>query len=188
MHVEIECFKRFTMLLVRYTPHHNSDIQGVKIVNAIEQATNLKMISKIEAIVYIFKSKFPDIIVDLKPWLKNSNTEKYQDKNSIDIGLHFPKINFPCQCLSILMQVRFDDDFSKGSCKYIGVELSGFEYSCILWRFSTIGKWQFEGNFPPTIRTQQKLKRICYQIIKLFESKEENIDLCESNEEKKRIE
>ena len=82
-------------------------------MNAIEQATNLKMISKIEAIVYIFKSKFPGIVVDFKPWLKNSNTENYEDKNSIDIGFHFP-------------------------------------------------------------------------IIKLFESKEENIDLCESNEEKKR--
>ena len=155
-------------------------------MNAIEQATNLKMISKIEAIVYIFKSQFPDIVVDLKPWLKNTNTEKYKDKNSIDIGFHFPNLNFPCQCCSILMQVRFDKDFKKGSLKPIGVELSGFENSYLLWRFSTIGNWQFEGNFPPTIRTQQKLKRICYQIIKLFESKEENIDLCESNEEKKR--
>lgn len=36
-------------------------------MNAIEQATNLMMISKIEAIVYLFKSKFPDINADLKP-------------------------------------------------------------------------------------------------------------------------
>ena len=105
-------------------------------MNAIEQATNLKMISKIEAIVYIFKSKFPNIVVDLKPWLKNTNTEKYEDKNSIDIGFHFPNLNFPCQCHSILMQVRFDEDFSKGSLKSIGVELSGFEHSCLLWQFS----------------------------------------------------
>ncbi len=66
-------------------------------MNAIEQATNLKMISKIEAMVYLFKSKFPEAKVDLKPWLQNANTEKHQDKNSIDIGFHFPNLDFSCQ-------------------------------------------------------------------------------------------
>ena len=145
-------------------------------MNAIEQATNLTMISKIEAIVYLFKSKFPEISVYLKPWLKNVETEKYGDKNSIDIGFHFASLNFPCQCRSILMQVKLHEDFSTGSLKAIGVELSGFEPSCPLWRFSTIGNWQFEGEFPPTIRTQEKFKQICYEIIQLFQDKNSSVE------------
>ncbi|VEP15392.1 conserved hypothetical protein [Hyella patelloides LEGE 07179] len=141
-------------------------------MNAIEQATNLMMISKIEAIVYLFKSKFPNIIVDLKPWLKNVETEKYGDKNSIDIGFHFSNLNFPCQCRSLLMQVRLSEDCQQRKLKAIGVELSGYEPSYPLWQFSTIGSWQFEGNFPPTIRTQEKLKQICHQIMLLFSNRD----------------
>ena len=141
-------------------------------MNAFEQAKNLMMISKIEAMVHLFKSEFPDSFADLQPWLKNTETEKFDDSNSIDIGFHFPKLNFACQCRSILMQVRLERDSKERRLKAIGIELSGYETSHQLWGFSTIGNWQFWGNFPPTIRTQEQLKQVCYQIIQLFESKE----------------
>ncbi|MGF1541703.1 MAG: hypothetical protein ACFCU5_14845 [Pleurocapsa sp.] len=137
-------------------------------MNAFEQAKSLIMISKIEAIVYLFKSEFPDSLADLKPWIKNAETEKFEDTNSIDIGFHFPQLNFPCQCRSILMQVRLDREEKNKEFKLIGIELSGYETSHQLWTFSTIGNWQFLGAFPPTIRTQEKLKKVCSQIIKLF--------------------
>ncbi|MEM9274711.1 MAG: hypothetical protein AAGA80_17375 [Cyanobacteria bacterium P01_F01_bin.143] len=152
-------------------------------MNAIEQATNLKMISKIEAIVYLFKSKFPEAKADLKPWMQNANTKKYQDENSIDIGFHFPNLDFSCQCRSILMQVKFNQDFRQNKLKAIGIELSGFEHASPLWRLSTIADWQFEGGFPPTVRSQEKLKQICYRIINLFDDSEEIMGLSESKEE-----
>lgn len=137
-------------------------------MNAFEQAKSLIMISKIEAISYLFKSEFPDILADLKPWSKNTETKKFEDTNSIDIGFHFSQLNFPCQCRSILVQVRLDRQEKNKEFKLIGIELSGYETSHQLWKFSTIGNWQFSGDFPPTIRTQEKLKQVCYQIIKLF--------------------
>ncbi|MEN9521246.1 MAG: hypothetical protein RLZZ381_3834 [Cyanobacteriota bacterium] len=137
-------------------------------VNAIDQAKSLEMISKIEAIVHLFRSQFPNSLADLKPWSQNAETAKFENANSIDIGFHFSKLDFPCQCRSILMQVRLERDFESEQLKAIGVELSGYETSDQLWEFSTIGNWQFWGDFPPTIRTQEKLKQVCYQIIKLF--------------------
>jgi hypothetical protein len=138
------------------------------VVNAIDQAKSLEMISKIEAIVHLFRSQFPNSLADLKPWSQNAETAKFENANSIDIGFHFSKLDFPCQCRSILMQVRLERDFESEQLKAIGVELSGYETSDQLWEFSTIGNWQFWGDFPPTIRTQEKLKQVCYQIIKLF--------------------
>ena len=118
-------------------------------MNAFEQAKNLMMISKIEAMVYLFTSEFPDSLADLQPWLKNTETEKFVDAHSIDIGFHFSKLNFACQCRSILMQVRLKQDSPERRLKAIGIELSGYETSHQLWRFSTIGNWQFCGNSPP---------------------------------------
>jgi len=138
------------------------------VVNAIDQAKSLMMISKIEAIVHLFSSQFPNSLADLKPWSQNAETAKFENSNSIDIGFHFSKLDFPCQCRSVLMQVRLDQDFESEQLKAIGIELSGYETSDQLWQFSTIGNWQFWGDFPPTIRTQEKLKEVCYQIIKLF--------------------
>jgi hypothetical protein len=141
-------------------------------VNAFEQVKNLVMLIKVEAIAHLFKAQFPESLVDLKPWIKNAETEKFADTNSIDIGFHFPKLNFACQCRSVLMQVRLNRNSREEEWKAIGIELSGYESYQQRWRFSTIGNWQFLGDFPPTIRTQEKLKQICYQIIKLFEGKE----------------
>lgn len=106
--------------------------------------------------------------------MQNAATEKYRDRNSIDIGFHFPDLNFPCQCRSILMQVRFHEGFPPEKLKAVGIEMSGYEPSYPLWQFSTIGSWQFEGDFPPTIRTQKKLKQVCYRILQLFGEKEQN--------------
>jgi len=139
-------------------------------VNAFEQVKNLLMLSKVEAIVHLFKSEFPESLADLKPWIKNAETEKFADPNSIDIGFHFPKLIFSCQCRSILMQVRLDRDSSDEKFKVIGIELSGYKVYDQRWRFSTIGNWQFLGNFKPTPETQAVLKQICCQILKLFEN------------------
>lgn len=143
-------------------------------MNAFEQAKSLMMISKLEAMVYLFKSEFPDLIVDLKPWLKNNHTKRFNDVNSIDIGFHFKQLDYACQCRSMLMQVRLDRHPNQEDLKAIGIELSGYETMHQVWRFSTIGNWQFFGNFCPLNGTQKKLKLICAQIIKLFETKEEN--------------
>ena len=138
-------------------------------MNAIEKATNLSIISRIEAISYLLKSKFPGVIIDLKPWAKNVETDIYGDHNSLDIGLHFSQLNLPCQCRSILMQVKLHEDTVTKNLKVIGVTLAGYESTYALWQFTTIGGWQFTGEFPPTLRAQERFKQVCRQVFELFE-------------------
>ncbi|MEO1375227.1 MAG: hypothetical protein AAFW70_13090 [Cyanobacteria bacterium J06635_10] len=135
-------------------------------MNAFEQIRNLTMISKIEAIVYLFTSEFPECFADLKPWAKNDETKQFNDPNSIDIGFHFGNPNFCCQCCSILMQVRID---SKDKVyKAVEIELLGYEAYQEQWQFSTIESWEFSGVCKPKSEAQELLKQVCYQILQLF--------------------
>ncbi|NEO29242.1 MAG: hypothetical protein F6K36_02040 [Symploca sp. SIO3C6] len=110
-------------------------------MNAFEQVKSLAMITKIEAIVYSFRSKFPECLADLEPWVKNYETKLFSDPNSIDIGFHFPHANFSCRCRSILMQVRIQRNSEQQDYKALGIQLSGYEAYQEQWQFSTIGYW-----------------------------------------------
>ena len=137
-------------------------------MNAFEQVKSLAMITKVEAIVYSFKSQFPKSLADLKPWVNNDATKQFNDPNSIDLGFHFANFNFACQCRSILMQVRIHQDTEQKAYKAIGIVLSGYEAFQEQWRFSTIEYWEFSGKSQPTTEAQELLKQVCYQILQLF--------------------
>ncbi len=139
-------------------------------MNAFEQVKSLAMISKVEAIVYSFRSQFPECIADLKPWVRNDETKYFSDPNSIDIGFHFPNANFSCRCRSILMQVKIRLNSEQQDYKAVGIELSGYEAYREQWQFSTIGYWQFSGASKPTSQAQELLKQVCCQILQLFDN------------------
>ena len=139
-------------------------------MNAFDQFKNLMMITKIEAIVYSFRSKFPESFADLKPWVKNDEIKQFSDPNSIDISFHFPNPNFSCQCRSILMQIRIDQGSEKETYKALGIELSGYEAYQEQWQFSTIEYWEFSGASKPKLEAQKLLKQVCCQILLLFEN------------------
>jgi hypothetical protein len=137
-------------------------------VNALEQVKSLAMISKIEAIVYLFRAEFPQCLADLKPWIKDDETEKFSDPDSIDIGFHFPDLHFSCRCRSILMQVRIHQNPEQQDYRAIGIELSGYEAYQKQWQLSTIEYWKFSGISQPTAVAQEQLKQVCRQILQLF--------------------
>ncbi len=139
-------------------------------MNAFEQVKSLAMISKIEAIVYSFRSEFPECLADLKPWVKNDKTKQFRDPNSIDIGFHFPDANFSSRCRSILMQVKIHRDSEQQNYEALGIKLSGYEACQEQWRFSTIGSWEFLGISKPTLQAQELLKQVCCQILQLFDN------------------
>ncbi|MEO1429996.1 MAG: hypothetical protein AAFV71_13215 [Cyanobacteria bacterium J06633_8] len=137
-------------------------------MNAFEQIKSLTMISKIEAIVYLFTSEFPECFADLKPWAKNDETKQFNDPNSIDIGFHFGNPNFCCHCCSILMQVRINRDSKNEVYKAVEIELLGYEAYQEQWQFSTIESWEFSGQSKPKSEAQEILKQVCSQILQLF--------------------
>ena len=137
-------------------------------MNAFEQIQSLTMISKIEAMVHLFRSEFPECFADLKPWAKNDETKQFKDPNSIDIGFHFRNPNFSCQCRSILMQVRINGDLEQEVYKAVEIELLGYEAYQEQWQFSTVESWEFSGVCKPKSEAQELLKQVCLQILQLF--------------------
>ena len=137
-------------------------------MNAAEQATNLELASKIATVVNLFKSEFPDIRSDLKPWRNDPETRELVDPDSIDIGFHFPGRSKSFQSRSILLEIRFYQDPLNGSRSCIGIEAAGFDHRGKQWRLSTVEDWRCEGATAPEPEASDKLKQFCRQILNLF--------------------
>ncbi|MCC3411382.1 MAG: hypothetical protein JGK24_23605 [Microcoleus sp. PH2017_29_MFU_D_A] len=137
-------------------------------MNAAEQARNIELASKIAAVVNLFKSDFPDVKVDLKPWMNDQDTRELVDPESIDIGFHFPGRSRLLQSRSILIQIRFYQDPVEGSRRAIGVEAAGYDHTGQQWRFSTVENWGFVGETEPAAESAEKLKHFCREILGLF--------------------
>ncbi|MCL2923300.1 MAG: hypothetical protein MGF17_01360 [Trichodesmium sp. MAG_R04] len=137
-------------------------------MNATEQAKNFKIASKIAAIVNLFKSQFPDIRVDLKPWMNDPDTLELVDPNSIDIAFHFPGRSWSLESRCLLVQIRFDQEPIEAYCRLIGVEVAGYDHRGEQWKLSTVGGWYFVGNTQPKTESAGKLKDLCRQIFELF--------------------
>lgn len=137
-------------------------------MNAAEQATNLELTSKIATVVNLFKSEFPDISSDLKPWRNDPETRELVDPDSIDIGFHFPGRSKSFQSRSILIEIRFYQDPLNDSRSCIGVEAAGFDHRGKQWRLSTVEDWRCEGATAPEPEASEKLKQFCRQILNLF--------------------
>lgn len=139
-------------------------------MNAAEKVKNFELASKIAAVVNLFKSEFPELRVDLKPWMNDPDTRELVDPDSIDIGFHFPGLSRSFQSRSILIQIRFYEDPLDGSRRAIGVEAAGFDHTGKQWRFSTVENWQFVGDKSPSDVAGEKLKMLSRQILEVFNS------------------
>ncbi|MEO1432380.1 MAG: hypothetical protein AAFS12_08840 [Cyanobacteria bacterium J06632_19] len=137
-------------------------------MNAAKQAKSIELVSKIASLEVIFKTEFNQAIADFKPWLSDSTTQNMADPNSIDISFSFPEQHSGLHCRCILIQVRFSKALLSRNCRMIGIEASGYNHQNEQWHFSTIGDWQFEGNYQPTSFCQEKFRRFCRQVFILF--------------------
>jgi hypothetical protein len=137
-------------------------------VNAAEQAKNVEVASKIASVVNLFKAQFPDVRVDLKPWMNDPDTREWVDPDSIDIGFHFPGRSRLMQSRCILIQIRFYQDPLEGQRRAIGVEAAGYDHSGQQWKVSTIDNWSFQGATQPTSEAADQLKLFCRQVFELF--------------------
>jgi hypothetical protein len=137
-------------------------------VNAAEQANGLELATKIAAVVTLFKTQFPDVKADLKPWSNDPATRDLIDPDSIDIGFHLPGWSRSLQSRSVLVQIRLYEDPIEKIRRAIGIEAAGFTHLGEQWRLSTIENWQFVGATQPTDELKEKLRVFCRQIFELF--------------------
>jgi len=146
-------------------------IRRVVDLNASERARGLDVTTKIASVVNLFKTQFPDVKVDLKPWKNDPDTRELVDPDSIDIGFHFPGWSPRIQCNSILVQIRFYTDPLEKTEKLIGLETAGFSHVGQAWRFSTVENWQLVGEYQPQDEIEAKLKLFSRQVFELFQEK-----------------
>ncbi len=137
-------------------------------MNAAEQAKNLEIATQIATLINLFKTLFPDVRVDLKPWMNDPCTQELVDPDSIDLGFHFPGFSRSFQSRSVLIQIRFHQDPLETHHRAIGIEATGYSHQGQQWRFSTIEQWHFEGITQPNTATEEKLKQFCRQTLELF--------------------
>ncbi len=137
-------------------------------MNAAEQAKNFEVASKIATIVNLFKSQFPDVRVDLKPWMNDPDTLDLVDPDSIDIGFHLPGRSRSLESRCLLVQIRLYQDPIEAYHRAIGVEVAGYDHRGEQWKLSTVGGWRFVGNTQPTTESGAKVKYFCRQIFELF--------------------
>ena len=140
-------------------------------MNASERAKGLYVTTKIASVVNLFKTQFPDVKADLKPWKNDPETRELVDPDSIDIGFHFPGWSPRIQCNSMLVQIRFYKDPLEATEKFIGLETAGFSHVGQAWRFSTVENWQLLGEYQPATQVEEKLKLFSRQVFELFDSR-----------------
>ena len=137
-------------------------------MNAAEQANSIEFASKIAAVVGLFKTEFPDLRADLKPWANDPDTRDLVDPDSIDVGFHFPGVSRLFQCRSLLVQIRLYSDPESGDRRVIGLDLAGFDHRGKRWGLSTIDNWSFTGDLVPDPTCRERLRRCCRQVLTLF--------------------
>jgi hypothetical protein len=137
-------------------------------MNAKEITNSIVMVSKVTAMVNLFRETFPKLRIDLAPWQQDDVTNQYVDPGSIDMGFHFPGRHPSCQCRSILVQVYVSFDPAHQPERVEKVELAGYDHQGQCWWFSTASYWQFMGNFMPDLEQRDSLRALCCQIYNLF--------------------
>lgn len=137
-------------------------------MNAAEQAKSFEAVSKIAALVSLFKSEFAHVSIDLNPWQNDPDTQELVDPDSIDLGLHFPGRSGSYQSRCILVQIRFYCDPVEGQRRALGIEAMGYDHRGQQWRFSTVEHWQFSGTAVPSQEAKEKFKRIFQRVLELF--------------------
>lgn len=146
-------------------------------MNAAEQASSIEFASKIAAVVGLFKTEFPDLRADLKPWANDPDTRDLVDPDSIDVGFHFPGVSRLFQCRSLLVQIRLYNELEDNSnqkmsplerYRVIGLDLAGFDHRGKRWSLSTIDEWAFSGEVTPDPTCRERLRRCCRQVFALF--------------------
>ena len=145
-------------------------------MNAAEQALGIEFATKIATVVGLFKSHFPDLRTDLKPWANDPETRDLIDPESIDIGFHFPGVSRAFGCRSLLIQIRLHQDMDSEVPRAIGLEVAGFDHSGQQWRLSTVQNWSYEGNQTPREDVGGQLKDCCRQVVDIFNSANTSVD------------
>ncbi len=135
-------------------------------MNAAERVHSYTIASKLGAIANLFKSKFPAVVIDLKPWV--NSPQEAVDPDSLDIGFTFPGISRLLQAKCILFQIRLHKDPCEGITKAIGIEALAYNYRGQCWRFSTIANWEFWGEITPIPDGEQDFRQFCHQVLDIF--------------------
>ncbi|MCA1904128.1 MAG: hypothetical protein CV045_06930 [Cyanobacteria bacterium M5B4] len=131
-------------------------------MNATEKVASIELASKMATVIHLFRQQFPDAKADLSPWSNDPETKSNLDPESIDLSFSFPGINQRISSRCILVQLRFQGDV------LIGIDACGFSYQGKQWSFSTIGNWEYRGQYLPSSQLADRFRQFCRDVYALF--------------------
>jgi hypothetical protein len=139
-------------------------------MNAAEQAQSLELAQAIASVVTLFRARFPAARANLTPWRDDPQTRAFQERESLDLSLHFPGWSPRLQCRSLLVQLRLDRPATDGDRRprLLGVTIRGLTYDAERWRLATVGDWLPSGSHLPQSEVSESLREICRELFALF--------------------
>ena len=136
-------------------------------MNASRQATSPELALGIASVATAFRRYFPCGRADLCPWLDDSNTRRWEQPNSIDLGFHFPGWSPRLACRSVLVELQFQAPPPQRP-RLLGLMLRGMSWQGEQWRLMTMGAWLPEGATPPVYEVSEALRCFCRDVFELF--------------------
>jgi hypothetical protein len=142
-------------------------------MNAAQKADSVETVSKIAAVVNLFRCQFPNALADLNPWIESAETARYEDQDSIDLSFHVVRHSWMCQCRSVLMQIHLHPTVLTQASRTVDkvsaeIQLSGHDCTGQQWYFSTRRGQRFTGMILPLPEAQDRLRYIAFRGLKLF--------------------
>ncbi|MEM6444990.1 MAG: hypothetical protein AAFY57_09505 [Cyanobacteria bacterium J06642_2] len=137
-------------------------------MNAVTQAITIELATKIAGLAALFRSEFPDVSIDLSPWLCEPQTQAQLDPYSIDMSFFFSSYCIGMSCYCVLMQVHFSESLQQPTCKLCKIEAHAFDRRRLKrWQFSSEHD-RFEGLFPPDLDYQERFRHAIERVTNLF--------------------
>ncbi|MEO0986525.1 MAG: hypothetical protein AAFY20_13360 [Cyanobacteria bacterium J06639_14] len=137
-------------------------------MNAVSQAITPDLTIKIANLAVLFRAEFPDVQIDLSPWLTDAKTQDQLNPYSIDLSFFLPEHGDILACQCVLMQVHFSDDLLQPTCRLSTIQVDGYNCTQRQWQFST-EDWTFAGVSVPDNDHQKRFKYLINRILELFQ-------------------
>lgn len=138
-------------------------------MNAGEFVSCDEQLRTLASALNIVRNHFPAARPNLRPWRDDPQTQRWNEKDTLDVSFHFPGWSPRLQCSSLLLQLSFQTHFFDPPSPLMGVLMRGMTLDGERWRLVSLGDWKLEGLYLPQTIERHKLQQICRELFDLFD-------------------
>ena len=138
-------------------------------MNAGDFASRDEQVQALASVLSLVRQYFPAALPNLRPWRDDPQTQRWNEKDTLDVSFHFPGWSPRLQCSSLLLQLSFQSDLFDPCSPLLGVLIRGMTFDGERWRLVTLGDWNPEGSYLPQTKERDQLRQICRELFALFD-------------------